>query len=372
MLMLLFAFVTSVLAKTDDCSLSQILTADKPHKKCVEAYLAKIPNQEDRTEAKFRLQQWKPIKDLQVDSADGRIEAFIGEKFLMRTILLQRQKPMLIYMDGKILADNSDNPSFARRLDNAMKKNKSAALDFILPQAHAEPSMGETQTTLTLLYALDEPNAWGTAQNVVTLSNKLETFLPASGWLTRQLLGSSKVRCARGNLVETTQFRQRNSYSDIDTRLQITPKSSTEFIVTGLKHGQSHLIKLSSWEARLSGRAQNQMFLNLKSAATNATISTCADVTCETVTKVDPFDQWNYIMRKSPEEDQKLRKKNLKSNTQTLEELNKEYREELVGKLFGMSVMGACCTSQTCREVMSERFNIDLQPNAPTEAHSAH
>lgn len=364
MLMLLISLVVSAAAKTDACSISQILNAAKPDKKCIEAYLAKIPNEEDRLEAKFRLAQWKPIKDLHVRSGEGMIEAVVGEKLLMRTILLQQQKPMLIYMDGKILVDASDNPSFARRLDNAMKKGTSAAADFILPRAHAaSPPLATTQQTLTLLYALDEPGSWGDATRVVGNSRQIENFIPARSWLLNRLAGAQQIRCATNEVVEPTTFRPRESTSDADTILNITPKSATEFIVTGLKRRKTHLIKLSTWEAH-GQNGRKHPTLALRSASVNATLSVCADADCKEIEKTDALEKWNFPLRRGPDDPAP----SLSVNRGIMEQVNTAYREELIGRLFGLSVMGTCCKTTQCRNLMLERFNVRLSPNVSAES----
>ena len=363
MLMLLFSLVVSASAKTDLCSLDQILKATKPKKECIEAYLAKIPNDEDRREAKFRLSQWKPIKDLQVRSGEGMIEAVVGEKLLMRTILLQQQKPMLIYMDGKILVDASDNPSFARRLDNAMKKGTSAAFSFFIRSAHAvSPDFLNTRQTLTLLYALDEPDTWGDAARMVGNSREIGNFVPARGWLFNQLVGAEQIRCTANNLVEPTTFRQKNSTSDNDTVLKIIPKSPTEFIISGLKRGKFHLVSLSSGEVQ-SEDGRKRPTLALGSARTNATISLCVNSDCSQIEMTDTLKKWNFPLRRGPGE----QAPSSAMNRVTLDQLNEAYQEEFVGKLFGLSVMGSCCSTTYCRDLMLGRFNVRLSPNVSAE-----
>jgi hypothetical protein len=361
MLMLLLSLATYAFAANDSCSLSEVLKSARPEKKCVEAFLAKIPNAEDRSEVKYRLSQWEPIKDLKVISSDGMIEAFIGEKFYMRTILLQKQKPMLIYMDGKILVDNSDNPSFARRLENAMKQNNSAATHFFLPEAQAQTiSKANLQQTLTLLYSLDEVASLSDVNTIVKDSEKIQAFLPARHWLAKKLVGVAQVRCTSTDLVEGTEFRQRESSYGTDPVLKVTPKSQTEFIVTGIQRGKIHLIRMSSWDATgPNGRLQPT--LALKSAGHQATLSTCSDAECKTLEDTSLLENWNPISSKSPREKSRV----TENNRQTMIHLNSKFREELIGKLFGLSVMGSCCTSPKCRESMLQRFNVQLHPTAP-------
>ncbi len=369
MLVLLFSLLASAFAApaSSSCTLTEILKSDKPDRACVEAYLNKIKNSEDRGEAKFRLARWKPIKELKVDSGAGMIEAYDGTKFLTRAVLLQVQKPMMIWMDGKILTDNSENASFARRFDNAVKKNKSALLNFILPTAHAQSqsALSTTQQTLTMLYALDEPNVWNDAAGITQGSKEIENFIASRNRLGRMLFGAREVRCTSKNLVEPTEFNQTGSYSDIDTRLKITPKSANEFIVTGLQAGQTHVIKLSTWETRIPHSEKTQSALDFKTAAEDATISTCADAGCSSVSKTDKFDQWNYVLRKSPEADRRWRAQNSAATNMNLSDHNDLFRAELVGKLFGLSVLGSCCASPACREKMAERFGISLKNATP-------
>jgi hypothetical protein len=362
MLMLLLSLVLSAHAKTDNCSLTEILKAAKPDQKCVENYLAKIPNEEDRGEAKFRLQEWKPIKDLEVRAEGGAIEAYSGGKVIMRSIILKMQKPMIIWMDGKILVDNSDNPSFARRLANAMKTPKSAFLDLVVPDAYAEdPQVGRA----ILMYYTVSGDGWGGA-SVAVHDADFNRFLPPNNWLTR-LMPAREIKCAAKDLVGPAEFMADDTYG-VNTRLMVTPQSTTEFLIKGLKRGVTHRVRLNSEVSDYRGNLYRA--LDARKAGQGMVIETCADEACAQVTKTEKLEDWNLILRLSPEQEAAKAPKRLKTNAQTFREMNDEFRQKLANRLFGLSVMGDCCSSDRCRDEMLERHNIKLQPNgsSPTTA----
>jgi len=367
-LSLVTLIMSAGLAAATDCSLDQILQQAKPDQKCVEHYLSGIANEEDRSETKYRLTQWKPLQGLSVDSEDGLIQALKGQKLLFRTILLKREKPMILWMDGKILVDNSDNPSFARRLDNVLKKNKMAEWS-LLPQAWAEQGQ-QLRRDLTLFYAMEDFKTWGSARNLVAKNDPaLRGFLGAPSWLHRQIVGAKEIKCSDPNTVATTRFL-RDGTSGLDTELMITPRSETEFLVRGLKSKQTHLISLKDWEVSYVGHTRRTLLPH--SAGIDATLSTCADTHCERITKTDKMRDWNFLLRLDPEQEQRDLKVRSKINNETFKQVNAEYQAALVGRLFGLSVMGTCCGSSECRDEMLKNYQIRLQPAAEGESRSTH
>ncbi len=356
MLTLLLSLVMN--AQAAPCDLTTILRSAKPDQKCVSAYLSKIKNEEDRSEMKFRLKEWKPIKDLQVAVDDGVIEAQDGEGLILRAVILKYRKPMLIWMDGRILADSSDNPSFARRLQNALKARQrtSAALDLVLPSAYAQSP--ETQTTLLMAFALDRPEAFGGAEKAIARDD-FGQFLPNRSPLSKNWLWSEKMTCTSENTVAGGEFTFDIFNNDAAyTKLDISPQSPTEFLIQGLKPNTTHRIRINS-EDQVEGKTSLRR-LSPRTAGTDMMIETCEDKTCAKISKSEKIEGWSLVQRKSPEEKGE--------ESPLINAMNQTFRTRLGERLFALSVLGECCRTPLCRTELKNRWNIQLQPagSSPT------
>src|SRR4051812_14014461 len=118
--MFLFSLLVAHAMASADCTVTQVLQNPKDAA-CVQELIKKIPDEQDRAEFKFKLTQWKPKAGFKVYAAPGFIEAQSGGKLLFRAIWLQRLNPAILWLDGKILTDKSNNPSVARTLDNLFR-----------------------------------------------------------------------------------------------------------------------------------------------------------------------------------------------------------------------------------------------------------
>lgn len=360
--MLAFLFGVLASAQASTCDLTAILRSPKPDGKCVEAYLSKIENQEDRAEVKFRLQQWRPMPNLGVTADGGAFEAYDGDKPIFKAIILKTQKPMLIWLDGKIIVDNSENPSIVRRLQNAMKfPKKSAAFDLVVPRAYADQI--QVRESLLMMYSVDQGNAWHSASAIVS-RDEFGNFLPGNSWISRNLMKTRQIRCSSKGLVEGGDFLYDNT-SGVNTQLNITPQSTHEFLIKGLKRGVTHRIRLASNE-----RPPNR-YVGLPTAGENMTIETCEDAACTKTSASDKLEDWNLILRNDPAEEAKRAQRARGLNAEVLRDLNQDFRKSLAQRLFALSVMGSCCESDLCRDQITKRWNIQLQApgSSPTTAH---
>lgn len=355
--MLLFSLLFAQAVSARSCSIDQILVNPKDQAACVKHFTKQIKNEQDRAEFKYRIGRWKPNKDLHVIVGEGFVEAQIKGETKFRAIWLQMSNPAVLWIDGHILTDKSNNPSIARTIDNLFKSKPTASLDF-LPKAYAQAAGKDLERELLFFYRLESGG------------QDLEKFLPVPHWMVRKFSDSKKeVKCKTQQATESDEF-----YFDGggQTRgLTITPRSPTEFIVTGIENKKTHLIKLETSKDKRE-RSPDLSPLHPALTVPSSKISLCSDDQCALTSNTMPLQERDFIFfMKSPEEAAAHSKGLSESERENFGKLNKGIRYSLASKLFSMSVLSACCGNTLCQDLLKKRFAIDVQPPPPVQESKA-
>lgn len=355
MMSLLLSLLTSQ-AMAATCDAGQVL-AD-PKSDCAKEFVNNIKDEQDRSEAKHLLTSWKMPKDVEVRIEGGLMEAIKNEKVIFRAMWMKFEKPAILFLDGKILVDNSGNPSVGRRLDNLMRKNKSAAFS-LFNEAHAQTNSDLTRN-LMFFYSLGGTGFAGSALETLRedKNNELGKHFPAQNVLVNAIFGKPQIKCAGNNLTGPTRFQWGTTGADLD--VTIIPKSQNEFIIKDIGKNKYSLLKLGDYSAPFTG----QPTLDPRSIGWNAKLSACADENCSSLSKEWPLKDWNLVLKQNPEQDQQGRKTRIKTNDEAFQFETAKIRKALLNHVFGLSIAGACCSDATCRQVMLDKYKIQLQPAA--------
>lgn len=359
--MLFLSLFVSHAVHAADCHIDRVL--QNPKSPCTKEFLKKIPDEQDRAEFKFRLNSWKRPTDLKVYGDHGFIEAQIGGESVVRAIWLKYQSPAILWLNGKILTDKSGNPSLARTLDNMFRK-PATAMNFI-PEAFARDN-DDLVKNLVFFYSVgDRMNDLRTAEGVMKTKLPISRFLPPSNPLVR-LFGGPTVTCATRDTVAATLVHMNPSQGN-EMEVMVAPKSATEFKLTGIEKGKTHLVTLTAFTMELEGKRKT--FLHPQFSLKGAMIAECVDKECTQTTKPMPYDERELISGRSPEEEKVAEAARSNVEKQETRLINEERRARLGEKMFGMSIMGNCCANETCRHEMKNNYNVNLTPaSAPGTA----
>ncbi len=373
--MILFSllFSQSLAMASVNCTMEHVLQNPHGEAACVQQFLKEIRDDQDRAEFKYRLNQWRPRRDLKIFSEHGVIEAVSHDKTVFRAIWLKMSNPAILWLDGKILTDKTNNPSMARTIDNLFKSQRNASVMF-LPEAHADDGKNLAKDAL-FFYSLG-PGMTGQANEVVAASDpasgpgkNLMEFLPSGNMVSRLLGARNTVKCTSNNLVQTASFTYGPGYGQ-DPTFKITPKSPTQFIVQGIETNKTQLVTVSAWPVQVTyARAIDT--IHPQGSALKATIADCEDKECRQVSREMPLAERNLMFRHSPEKEAEAAKSRLKSNQALYKDLSKEMRYKMVGQMFGLSIMGACCSDSLCQQQLKEKYSVNLQPAASGAESSA-
>ncbi|MGE0528211.1 MAG: hypothetical protein AB7G93_01720 [Bdellovibrionales bacterium] len=342
-------------ASKPNCSIDLILAKGAGHRECAAEFVRKIPDSQDQAEAKYLLKTFTLPKDLSVVAGPDMIQAVLGQKVLVQAVWLKRNNPAVLWLDGKILVDNSGNPSLGRRIDNLLRKRRSASFDISpFPRAFAES--GSLARKILYLYSLDQEQKAQSAANLVATDSAraVADFLPAYGGFFYY----KEIVCKAGGVISPQPFDDGGKYGT-HLLLNIEPLSPTDFIVTGLKKNQTHLIRLDRKMSLPMEPAE--VILDPRHNFGTATLAACRDPRCNSTDKPESLADWNLTLGRNPAEQKKafasapIREREYAATDQ-------EVQKQLMGRLFGMSVMGGCCEDPECRKLLEEKYSLKLVP----------
>jgi hypothetical protein len=358
--MLLLPLFVSHAVHAADCNIDRIL--QNPKSPCTREFVKKIPDEQDRAEFKFRLSRWKRPANLLVYNDHGFIEAQVDGKSVARAIWLKYQNPAILWLNGKILIDKSGNPSLARALDN-MFRPPATAMNFI-PEAFAGENDDLVKNAVFFYSINDRLTDLQTAGDVVHAKTPMGRFLPPSNPLV-SLLGGPTVTCATRDTVEAKLVHM-NPAQGGEMEVLVTPLSPTEFKLTGIEKGKTHLVTLTSFTMRLDKREKT--FLHPEFSLNGAMIAECMDKECKTTAKLMPYSERELIFGRSPEKEKAAEAARSPVEKREARLINEERRARLGAKMFGMSIMGNCCANETCRQEMKNNYNVNLTPASASGA----
>jgi hypothetical protein len=361
--MLFLSLFISHAVHAADCNMDHLL--HNPKSPCSREFLKKIADDQDRAEFKFRLSTWTWPANFKVYSDHGFIEAQVDGEPIVRAVWLKYQNPAILWLNGKILTDKSNNPSLARTLDK-MFRAPATAMSFI-PKAFAQADNDLVKNVLFFYSVNDRLVDLQTAGGVVHTKLPISKFLPPTNPLVN-LLGGPTVKCSTQNTVEAKVVHM-NPAQGNEMEVLVTPRSPTEFKLTGIEKGKTHLVTLTSFTIELEH--QTKTFLHSQFSLSGAMIAECVDKDCQKTTKLMPFDERELIFGRSPEKEKAAEAARSPVERQAVRAINEERRSRLGAKMFGMSIMGNCCANETCRQEMKNNYNVNLMP-ASTSGTTTH
>lgn len=365
MLLLSVLLSQAVFATAVPCTLEQAL--QYPKSPCTQQLAKKIADEQDRAEFKFRMSQWKWPTGLKVYSDHGFIEAQIKGETVVRSIWIKYNDPAILWLNGKVLTDTSKSPSIARTLDKMLRPASTASLLF--PEAHAENN--DLVKNVVFFYSVagdDQANRISdsnTAEAVVKSHAPMADFLPAGNPLINWFGGGPTVNCASKNTVEPSNFEVNPGTDELYIR--ITPKSPTEFILSGIEKGKTHLVTMTAFQLKMGD--QSRTILAPKWSFAGATIAECGDVNCNVTEKSRSYQERELIFGHSPEKEKEMDAQRSKAGREEIARINQDRRDRLAAKMFGMSVMGSICDNPIARDELKKNYKVNLVPasnSAPT------
>ena len=360
--MILLSLLASQAVHAAECSVDRIL--QNPKSPCTQEYIKKISDEQDRAEFKFRLSRWKQPAQFKVYSDHGFIEAQMDGKTIARAVWLKYSSPAILWLNGKILTDRSNNPSMARTLDKMFRGTKTASL--LLPEAYAQEDQ-DLVKNVVFFYSVDDVMTNSkTVEGVASSKVALTRFMPASNPILN-FFGGPTVNCASANTIEAKLVEMNPGQSEM--QVLVTPKSPTEFKLTGIEKGRTHLVTLTSFTLKLGNQVKT--ILHPKFSLEGAMIAECVDPDCRTTTKEMPYQDRELIYGRSPEKEKQAEASRSKTEKEEAQRINQDRRDLLGTKMFGMSVMGNCCDNTVCRGELKNNYNVNLVP-ASTSGTTTH
>ncbi|MGE3760242.1 MAG: hypothetical protein AB7H97_20925 [Pseudobdellovibrionaceae bacterium] len=347
--MFLFSILLSqaVHATAVPCTLEQLL--QNPKSECASQFARKIKDEKVRAEFKARLAKWSPPKGLKIYSANGFIEAQANGKTIARAAWLRSQNPAILWMNGKIITHAEDTVALAGRLHETMRA----------------PAADDTARDLVFFYsATDADNAtWildaKTAQDTVLAKAPLDQYLPEPNPLS-WVFGGLGRKCESNNTVGEEVIQLNPGSAKME--LTITPKSPTEFIISGIESRKTHYLTITALELRMDNRVKK--ILHPKYSFEGAVLAECVDSSCTKTVNSVSYQTRELFYGVSAEEAKKRAEQRDRKHQALLDEENQRRRDMLGSRIYGLSIMGSCCADEICREEMKKNYTLRLTPSS--------
>lgn len=349
----------AVHASAFPCTMEQ--TLQNPKSECVSQLTKKIKNEQDRSEFKFRLSQWKKPAGLNVFTDSGFIEAQMNGKPLVRALWFKYGNPAVLWYNGKVLTEASKNPSLARTLDKLFKPN-AKAFRFV-PEAHAEDA--DLVKNVMFFYSIENKERVDAltdskpANAVVKSKKNMGDYLPYVNPFIR-FFGGADIKCTGRNTVEPMLVELNPGESEM--QVMIKQKSPTEFILSGIEKDKTHLITVTSFSMKLG--EQSRQIISPTWSFDSATVAECLDVNCEKVGPAYPYLERELIFGRAPEEEKRAHEVRSKVERDEVTVANQHRRKMLAARMFGMSVMGNICEDPVARDELKANHSLNLVPAA--------
>ncbi|HMN68814.1 MAG TPA: hypothetical protein PKC28_09785 [Bdellovibrionales bacterium] len=358
MLAWLIASLVAPVFAAEPCTIARMMNSTDPDQRCQNEFLKNLKDPQDVSEAKTVLRHgWKgKIASLE---RPGFIELSQNGRTVFTGAVLQHNKPMILWLNGKIFANPSDNPSIARRLDPLLRR-KSAWFTSLIPEARADDTTLEKEATL--LFALGNVRPLSGKELIAADSgNELAQFLPRTNWLMKESTFPGKLRCVPGGLIDKYDFEFGTRGAD-NFQAQVVPVSPTDFKVYGLaKKGEVFLISLP--ETNVQGLQSAKVVYGdfLSQDRKKVTVGKCDDPDCISTQPAGPLSEWNFLRRLDPAREKEKAKTRWKPATAQQGPVNREIEKDLVQKLFALSILGDCCESAACAGQVKAKYGIELE-----------
>lgn len=366
MLIQILALLTQVaLAKAPTCTLNLALQNPKANKSCVDILLKETANEQDRADLKFLFNSWKPVPGLRLHQNGPYMAAEIDGKVIYRALWLSWENPAMLWVNGKILTDNSNNPSVFRRVANMFKPEKFAGL--FLNQAHAQTIShkvhGEVIAAQSTVLA---------SRTRMQLDHNKEyaPYFPGTDPLLRLMPTSwaKTAECSGTVMNGTFELNERREYG-VSPQYKITQLEPHKFFVKGiLDENSRHVITINfpAFDARVSVKQLAHW------TGETALIAACLDENCKNTDRLEKLSDWNLELRMTPDQEHWEKRTGREFDVDSKGEENVKLRSQLGGLLFTLAVAGDCCTDKVCRDLILKRYNVKLKSVSPTGATTSH
>jgi hypothetical protein len=301
------------------CNLEKIFTGPSSQTTCEAKLIERIPNEQDKIEARRILKPGRLPEDMTVTMNGAYFRAEANGKVLVESIWISVKNPAILWYNGEFLTSQSNDTSVARIVDNLLRKRTAKVSrwsKFFQSAAYATDPAQTTGRDALVLYTIGNlplTQSFSGASDKVSAGKALSAISPfgplpmPSPWGEHNV---NKFQC-EDDKIKTAIFDKRTpsvadqnavlfNMNSADIRVSdfikdkliassvpkayaqmiIEPKSPTEFIVTGLADHQKLLFSYTNGVVSTSARVAK------------VSIATCDSADCQKVTPIGDMHSW--------------------------------------------------------------------------------